>query len=99
MTNIIDLNHERDSRKRDINVMLGRRIRELCEEFWDEDRDHEAVIDALLRIAAGTLEDIEGFQPEMFIGPAAGVARRFWPDGQHGLKWNRAALKRILVKR
>jgi hypothetical protein len=99
MTNIIDLNHERDSRKRDIDVMLGRRIRELCEEFWDEDRDHEAVIDALLRIAASILEDVEGLQPEMFIGLAADVARRFWPEGQRGLKWNRTALKRILVKR
>jgi hypothetical protein len=99
MTNIIDLDHERANRKHDIDVMLGQRIRELCEEFWDEDHDHKAVIDALLRITAGILEDVEGMQPEMFIELAAGVARRFWPEGQHGLKWNRAALKRILVKR
>ena len=99
MTNIIDLDCVRASRKHDIDVKLGRRIRELCEEFWDEDHDHEAVIDALLRNAAGILWDTEGEQPEMFIGLAAGVARRFWPDGQRGLKWNRTALKRILSAR
>jgi hypothetical protein len=98
MTNIID-DLMREALARGRAEELGRRIRELCEEFWDEDHDREAVVDALLRNAAGIIWDVEGEQPEMFIGLAAGVARRFWPDGQHGLKWNRAALKKILVKR
>jgi hypothetical protein len=101
MTNIIDLGRERDSREHARAVELGRRIRELCDQLLvndDAGRDDNtgAVIDALLRVAAGIVWDVEGEQPEMFIGLAAGVARRFWPDGQHGLKWNRTALKRIL---
>jgi hypothetical protein len=101
MTNIIDLDRERDSREHARDVELGRRIRELCDELFDDDDEGRgdntgAVIDALLRNAAGILWDTEGEQPEMFIGLAAGVARRFWPDGERGLKWNRAALKRIL---
>ena len=98
MTNIIDLNRERDSREHDRAVELGRRIRELCDQLLvndDEGRDDNtgAVIDALLWVAAGIVWDVEGEQPEMFIALAAGVARRFWPEGQRGLKWNRAALR------
>ena len=96
MTNIIDLDRKRASRKHDIDVILGQRIFDLCEEFLDEGHDFEAVINALLRTAASLLEAAaEGEQPEMFIGLAADVARRFWPDGERGLKWNRTALKRI----
>ena len=103
MTNIID-DLMREALARGRAEELGRRIRELCDQLLvndDAGRDDNtgAVIDALLRVAAGIVWDVEGEQPEMFIGLAAGVARRFWPDGQHGLKWNRAALKKILVKR
>jgi hypothetical protein len=104
MTNIIDLDRERASREHDRAVELGRRIRELCDQLLDDDDEGRndntgAVIDALLRNAAGILWDTEGEQPEMFIGLAADVARRFWPEGQRGLKWNRTALKRILSAR
>ena len=51
------------------------------------------------RIAAGIIWDVEGEQPEMFIRLAVDVAKLFWPDGQRGLKWNRAALKRILKEK
>jgi hypothetical protein len=104
MTNIIDLDRERDRRERARANELGRRVRELCDQLLDvnDEGRHDntgAVIDALLRVAAGIIWDVEGEQPEMFIGLAADVARRFWPDGQRGLKWNRAALKRILKAR
>jgi hypothetical protein len=101
VTNIIDLDRERNSREHARDVELGRRIRELCNQLFDADDEGGtgAVIDALLRNAAAILWDTEGEQPEMFIGLAAGVARRFWPDGQRGLKWNHAALKRILSAR
>ena len=104
MTNIIDLDCVRASRKHDIDVKLGRRIRELCDQLLvndDEGRDDNtgAVIDALLRVAAGIVWDVEGEQPEMFIRLAVDVAKLFWPDGQRGLKWNRAALKRILKEK
>ena len=96
MTNIIDLDRKRASRKHDIDVMLNEHIHDLCDEFFDEGHDFDAVTDALLRVAADLLEAAEGEQPEMFIGLAVDVAKLFWPDGQRGLKWNRAALKRIL---
>ena len=82
MTNIIDLDRKRASRKHDIDVILGQRIFDLCEEFLDEGHDFEAVINALLRTAASLLEATEGEQPEMFIGLAVDVAKLFWPDGQ-----------------
>jgi len=104
VTNIIDLDRERDSREHARAIELGRRIRELCDQLLvndDEGRDDNtgAVIDALLRVAAGIVWDVEGEQPEMFIRLAVDVAKLFWPDGQRGLKWNRAALKRILKEK
>jgi hypothetical protein len=82
VTNIIDLDRKRASRKHDIDVMLNERIHDLCDEFFDEGHDFAAVIDALLRTAAHLLEAAEGEQPEMFIGLAADVAKLFWPEGQ-----------------
>jgi hypothetical protein len=81
MTNIIDLNRKRAVRKDDIDVMLGQRIFELCDELLDEGHDDfEAVINALLRTAASLLEAAEGQRPEMFLGLAADVARLFWSE-------------------
>jgi hypothetical protein len=80
MTDVIDLTRKRASRKRDIDVMLGQRIFDLCEEFFDEGHDFEAVIDALLRTAASLLEATEGKRPEIFIGLAADVVKLFWPE-------------------
>ena len=80
MTNIIDLDRKRASRKHDIDVMLNERIHDLCEEFLDEGHDFEAVINALLRTAASLLEATEGKRPEIFIGLAADVVKLFWPE-------------------
>jgi hypothetical protein len=80
MTNIIDLDRKRASRKHDIDVILGQRIFDLCEEFLDEGHDFEAVINALLRTAASLLEAAEGKQPEIFIGLVADVVKLFWAE-------------------
>ena len=82
MTNIIDLDRKRAGRKHDIDVILGQRIFDLCEEFLDEGHDFEAVINALLRTAASLLEAAEGEQRETFLERAADVAKLFWPDDQ-----------------
>jgi hypothetical protein len=78
MTNIIDLDHERAGRKREITVMLYERIQQLCEGFWNEDHDSVAVIRALLRAAASIVE-AEGGDAEWFLGFADDVADLFWP--------------------
>ena len=78
MTNIVDLDRKRASRKHNIAVMLNERIQQLCEGFWNEDQDSVAVIRALLRAAASIVE-AEGGDAEWFLGFADDAADLFWP--------------------
>jgi hypothetical protein len=84
MTNIIDLTRKRAGRKHDIDVKLGLSIFELCDEFFDEGHDSEAVLNALLRTAASLLGAMEGKQPKMFMERAAEAARLFLPEEEVG---------------
>jgi hypothetical protein len=77
---IIDLNRERQRLANDIAAMLYQRIRDLCDQFFDEDHDTKVVVDALLRVAASISEDVWGEPPEDFFEIMTDVVKLYWPS-------------------